>query len=123
MGYHEHVPIFCATDAPDAPENLHVTIVTASSATLEWSPPFSDGGSPVTGYILERKDQYSTRWVRINRMPVTETKYVVSDVKEGLQYQFRVSAENKAGIGRASEPTRPTTIKEPIGKEFEVSGR
>lgn len=103
-------------DAPDAPESVQVTGTTASSASLEWSPPFSDGGSPVTGYFVERKDQYSARWTRVNRVPVTETNMVVGDLKEGLQYQFRVCAENRAGIGRSSDSTKPTVIKDPVGK-------
>ncbi|XP_072180962.1 twitchin-like [Diadema setosum] len=101
-------------DVPDAPENVQVKATTSSSATLEWNRPFSDGGSPITGYIVERKDQYSSRWMRVNRTPVTDTSMVVGDLKDGLQYQFRVCAENNAGIGRASEPTRSTVIKEPI---------
>ena len=34
---------------------------------------------------------------------------------EGNIYEFRVSAENKAGVGPASDPTKPVKIEEPLG--------
>ena len=89
---------------------------TSNSATLTWSPPGSDGGAVITGYIIEKKEQYSTRWSRVNRYSVTETEMAVPDLKEGLEYEFRVYAENKAGVGKASEPTRPTVIRPPFGE-------
>ncbi|XP_038047568.1 titin-like [Patiria miniata] len=105
-------------DVPESPENVTITATTSNSASLSWSPPRSDGGAPITGYIVEKKDQYSSRWTRVNRIPVTETQMIVPDLKEGMEYEFRVSAENKAGVGRTSEPTRPTVIKPP----FDIPG-
>ncbi len=82
--------------------------------TVTWKPPKSDGGAPIKQYILERKDQYSTRWV-------TETKtsdltFHVTGLTQGTEYQFRVSAENKAGVGPASQPSAGVMAKPPFGK-------
>ena len=33
-------------------------------------------------------------------------------------YEFRIAAENKAGVGPASEPTIPTQVKERVGEYF-----
>ena len=107
---------FSPPDVPNSPENVGIRETTANSAALTWSPPSTDGGAPITGYIVEKKDQYSSRWTRVNRVPILETEMTVPDLKEGLEYEFRVSAENKAGVGRTSEPTRPTVIKPPFGK-------
>lgn len=94
---------------------MTTTSINAHSATIEWEPPTSDGGAPIIGYVVERKDQYSVRWARLNRVPVAGPKFTSSDLKEGLEYQFRVIAENEAGQGKPSEPTRPMVAKEPYG--------
>lgn len=93
-----------------------MTAVTESTATLSWQAPYSDGGSPITGYVIEKKEQYGTRWIRVNKWPENVTEFTVPELKNGLTYEFRVSAENKAGMGKACDPTRPTMIKPPYGK-------
>ena len=47
---------------------------------------------------------------------MTETDYTISDLMEGTEYQFRVSAENLAGVGKPSEPSVKVTAKLPYGK-------
>ena len=70
-----------------------------------WTSPTSDGGSPITGYIVEQKDVDSTRWNRITAKPITDTTYEAAGLKPNKEYQYRVMAENKAGTGPASEPS------------------
>lgn len=44
--------LFC-TAPPSPPTNLKITGITSKSATLQWSPPESNGGSDITGeYVL-----------------------------------------------------------------------
>ncbi|KAG9271839.1 titin [Astyanax mexicanus] len=57
--------------------------------TLTWKPPESDGGSSVAGYIIERKEAGSDRWLRINKNPVTMTRYRSTGLIEGLEYEYR----------------------------------
>ena len=33
---------------------------------IKWDPPTKDGGAPVTGYNIERKDPRSGRWNKVN---------------------------------------------------------
>ena len=74
------------------------------SLTLTWTPPEDDGGSPILGYIVESKDKYSSRWTKDNIGLVRQPKYEVINLKEAMDYEFRILAENKAGVGEASEP-------------------
>lgn len=83
--------------------------------TLRWAPPESDGGTVNITFIVERREQFSTRWVQISRFDFTETTFSVTGLKGGNDYEFRVAAKNKIGIGKFSEPTRPTKAKEPYG--------
>lgn len=84
--------------------------------TLTWYPPEDDGGSQVTGYIVERKEVRADRWVRVNKVPVTMTRYRSTGLIEGLEYEHRVTAVNVRGTGKPSRPSKPTVAMDPIGK-------
>ena len=107
---------FFILDVPDAPQNLQPSEITKSSVTLIWEQPENNGGSPVIGYMVERKPVDSTRWTKINRKSVTDTMYTAMDLVEGSKYQFRVSAENAAGIGKPCQPTTPILAKDQYGE-------
>ena len=103
-------------DVPEAPGKPEVTAVDSKQITIAWSPPESDGGSPIKGYIVEKKETSSTRWTKAVRDSVTETTLTVRDLIEGKEYEFRVAAVNKAGTGPFSEPSDPRITKPPYGK-------
>jgi len=37
---------------------------------LKWKAPISNGGSPIIGYDVERRERMTGRWVKVNRDPV-----------------------------------------------------
>jgi hypothetical protein len=37
---------------------------------IRWSGPSNNGGSPIQGYDVERRDLVSGRWKKVNREPV-----------------------------------------------------
>jgi len=37
---------------------------------LQWTAPQSDGGAPVTGYYIERRDKSTGVWIRLNHEPL-----------------------------------------------------
>lgn len=49
-------------------------------------------------------------------MGSNELKCRVDGLKEGVQYQFRVKAVNKAGPGEPSDPSKPVIAKARYGK-------
>ena len=54
-------------------------------------------------------------WRKIQQGVAKGCKFSLKDVDEGCVYEFRVAAENKAGIG-ANSDTVETRAKTPIGK-------
>ncbi|ESO99757.1 hypothetical protein LOTGIDRAFT_58567, partial [Lottia gigantea] len=83
----------------EAPEILEVG---PHYVSLSWKPPESDGGSPITGYFVERSDASGRSWIPVNKVAVQDLNYRVNDLFEGNQYEFRVRAENAKGV---SEPS------------------
>ncbi|XP_072180965.1 twitchin-like [Diadema setosum] len=102
-------------DVPGPPGRPTILEVDSTTMTITWTPPENDGGSPVTGYIVEKKDRTSSRWSKVKETSIEEVVYTVVDLKEGNDYQFRVSAENKAGVGKPSEPSDMRRAKPPYG--------
>ena len=89
---------------PGQPEILSVD---KNSARLRWAAPKSDGGSDIINYRLEMRAAGAYRWDTVNpTKKVTDTSYVVPDLKEETDYEFRVSAENKAGSSMPSTASR-----------------
>ena len=95
---------------------MEVSDVTKDSAVVTWKAPESDGGSPVTGYVVERSLAASARWLRVNKQPVTELKLSVEELVEDNEYMFRVIAENKVGPGEPSQPSKPVKAGDPWRK-------
>ncbi len=83
--------------------------------TLSWTPPEDNGGSTIAGYIIERKEVGSDRWICINKNPVTMTRYRATGLIEGLEYEYRVTAINSRGSGKPSTNSKPTIAMDPIG--------
>ncbi|KAL8579176.1 hypothetical protein ACOMHN_010760 [Nucella lapillus] len=128
-------------DAPRAPGVPKCTGTTEDSITLEWSLPKNDGGSPIYGYILEKREKGDKRWTKASLQEVPDNEYTVKGLMEGREYEFRVAAVNAAGIGDFSEttgaikaappPVAPKInrdllgsakdIKTKVGEEFKIS--
>uniref|UniRef100_A0A8C4YKK2 Titin n=1 Tax=Gopherus evgoodei TaxID=1825980 RepID=A0A8C4YKK2_9SAUR len=98
-------------DTPSPPVNLKIKEVTKDSVSLSWEPPLLDGG--VLGYHLERKDKNSILWTKLNKALIPDTKYKTDGLEEGLEYEFRVSAENIVGIGKVSKVSELYVARDP----------
>lgn len=107
----------CSKDPPEPPTRLKVGLVTKNSVALTWKPPKNDGGAPVTHYIIERlvwdpSGEGKETWKQCNKRDVEETKFVVEDLKEGGEYEFRVRAVNEAGHSKPSTTVGPVAVKD-----------
>lgn len=75
---------------------MNVITITRNSAELKWTVPEKDGGSPITNYIVEKRDVRRKGWQAVDTT-VKELKYTVTPLNEGSLYVFRVAAENAVG--------------------------
>ncbi|VDO68159.1 unnamed protein product [Heligmosomoides polygyrus] len=98
-------------DEPGKPHTPEVTDWDADRVSLEWQPPDSDGGAPITQYIIEKKGKHGREWQECGKVSGDETTATIMGLKEGEEYQFRVKAVNKAGPGEASDPSRKVVAK------------
>ncbi len=86
---------------PQKPVNLAASI-DDRSVTLSWSPPFSDGGSAITDYILEYKLHASSTWDVFSDGVSTSSEVTISSLGNDNEYDFRVYAQNIIGTGSPS---------------------
>ncbi|TLZ66884.1 MAG: hypothetical protein E6K12_05390 [Methanobacteriota archaeon] len=99
-------PVASAT-VPGAPRDLGATAGDAT-VTLSWSPPASDGGSPITNYKIYRgtvSGQLSLRTTVPNVLAYTD-----SGLTNGQAYYYQVSAVNAVGEGAHSNEASATPI-------------
>lgn len=92
---------------PTSPEKFHYTERTKSSVTIEWRPPRNDGGSPIIGYIIEKKRQDEPAFQRVSPELVTAQILTVENLDELHLYEFRAKAVNALG---ESEPSITMTV-------------
>lgn len=103
---------------PGPPGRPTVFDISRDGMTVAWNPPEEDGGLEVSGYIIERKEVRSDRWVRANKNPITMTRYRSTELIEGLEYEHRVTALNAKGLSKPSLPSKPAVATDPIGVKF-----
>uniref|UniRef100_A0A7N8XU64 Titin n=1 Tax=Mastacembelus armatus TaxID=205130 RepID=A0A7N8XU64_9TELE len=106
---------------PGPPSTPIVQLATKSYMLVTWNEPVSDGGSPVLGYHLERKERSSILWTKMNRGMIKDTEYKVSGIEEGMMYEYRVYAENIAGIGKCSKSCEAVADPQQDLFRFQVS--
>jgi len=94
---------------PDAPRNL-VATPGNGTMTLTWSPPSSDGGSPITGYTLYRGTNSGNRSFPVPLGNVTT--YTDTGLTNGQRYYYVVTAVNAIGEGPPSSEVsaKPATV-------------
>ncbi|XP_048354062.1 immunoglobulin-like and fibronectin type III domain-containing protein 1 isoform X22 [Sphaerodactylus townsendi] len=99
---------------PGPPAPPKIVSANKDAITLSWGPPHKAGNSRISGYIVEKCKKGSNTWTPVSNLPITDKKYTVTDLKEGLQYEFRVAAINAAGAGEASVPSEAVFAREPM---------
>uniref|UniRef100_A0A8D3AUK9 Titin n=1 Tax=Scophthalmus maximus TaxID=52904 RepID=A0A8D3AUK9_SCOMX len=110
---------------PGPPGTPSIAAWTKDSMVLAWNEPVIDGGSPIMGYHLERKERNSILWVKLNKSLITEQTFKTTGLEQGMEYEYRVYAENIVGIGKASKAYKFRLCainKVGVGEHADVSG-
>ncbi|GJQ70967.1 hypothetical protein Trydic_g883 [Trypoxylus dichotomus] len=95
---------------PGKPQLIADTDGTPDVITIHWDRPLKDGGSPITGYLVEHRRTGSPHWVRATPLLVPFPELTLSGLEPGWRYQFRVCAENAVGLSDPSELSEPLTV-------------
>jgi hypothetical protein len=98
--------------APGAP-TIATPVAGNAAATVSWTAPASDGGSPITGYVVRGYvGTASTPTVTVN-VAAGLTSTVVTGLANGTSYTFDVAAVNAVGTGPFSAVSTPVVPKAP----------
>merc|ERR1711953_549645 len=92
------------------------------SMTLVWDDPIDDGGTAITGYVIEAKRPGVGNWQIWETLDCKDNKVVLQKLTKGHEYQFRVIAVNKAGRSEASHASRPKVAKERVKFDVGIHG-
>jgi hypothetical protein len=60
-------------DEPDSPGRPNITDWDRDRVDLEWKPPKNDGGSPISNYIIQKKEKGSPFWTNAAQSPAGQT--------------------------------------------------
>jgi hypothetical protein len=99
------VAVTTQAKVPGAPR-LTAATAGAKGVALSWTPPSSDGGSPITGYRLYRARRPGVEGllVSVGNVP----SYTDTSTKSGVTYYYTVTALNAVGEGTASNEASAT---------------
>ena len=111
------------SDVPSAPGIPEVEEVGGDFVSLTWAKPSSDGGGKITGFWIDKREHGRDDWTRVNSDPCITNIYNIANLIEDRRYEFRVFAENGAGLSPASVASNSIKVKDPNGKgdEWKIS--
>ncbi|KAK5972509.1 hypothetical protein GCK32_011364, partial [Trichostrongylus colubriformis] len=85
------------------------------SISIVWENPTDDGGSPITGYVIKKKEDGRRTFQKVAQVSGGKTSSTVDDLEFSTGYVLGVAAINKYGTGEAVETPVITT-----GSPFEA---
>ncbi|XP_056671692.1 immunoglobulin-like and fibronectin type III domain-containing protein 1 isoform X2 [Monodelphis domestica] len=99
---------------PRPPPPPTIVAATSQGITLTWTAPQGPGSAQLLGYIIEKRKKGSNTWTAVNDQPIPEKKWTVSDVLQGCQYEFRVTAVGASGPGEPGSSSDAVYARDPM---------
>lgn len=112
--------VILVCEVPLPPSKLEVIDVTKSTVCLGWEKPEHDGGSRLTGYVIEACKFGTDKWMKVATLKLTDFEYTVEKLNEKEQYMFRIKAVNSRGASEPKELVTPITVQEQRGKSLQT---
>jgi len=91
---------FAISELPGSPKSpLTVCDIEATSCLLEWKLTDKDGGSPITGYVIEASLD-GKEWNKFGQTDRFATNFKPQNLQTGKKYTFRVATVNDLGLSK-----------------------
>lgn len=114
--------IFVVLDRPGPPIGpVKIGEVGETTVCLSWATPDYDGGSPVTNFIVLKRQTSTPTWAEVSTN-IARSSIKVTKLTKGEEYQFRIKAENRYGVSDHID-TKPVMIKLPYSKSMHFNTR
>ena len=99
------ISLFLCVDTPGEPVGpITFSRISEGKCTLSWSPPENDGCSEVSHYLIEKRETAKISWAMVTD-ECKECTFDATKLIKTNEYQFRISAVNKFGVGRPLDST------------------
>ena len=98
---------------PDSPRNVEITGFGDGELTVAWDAPLGNGGSTVTGYKVQWKEETTPNWDSPSEESDDASPYTIEDLTNGTRYDVRVLAVNDVGDGPPSGDVEGTPSTRP----------
>ncbi|XP_058939475.2 immunoglobulin-like and fibronectin type III domain-containing protein 1 isoform X10 [Kogia breviceps] len=99
---------------PGPPPPPAILSASSQSITLSWTAPRGPGSAHILGYLIEKREKGRSAWVAVSRQPVPGKEWTVPDLRQGRQYEFRVTAVAPSGPGEPGPPSDAVFARDPM---------
>lgn len=111
---------FIVLDRPGPPVGpVEIGEVGETTVHLKWAAPAYDGGSPVTNYVLLKRETSTPAWTEVSTN-IARSEIKATKLNKGEEYQFRIKAQNRYGVSDHID-SKSVTIKLPFSKSTGLS--
>lgn len=111
-------------DKPGPPGKPECHSRSNNHVEIGWKKPSNDGGAPIKGYMVERKEKGGKKWTQLGgKGLIKDNSFFDDKVTQGKEYEYRVIAVNEGGESEPSSasagiPARPEKEKPKFDKSL-----